>query len=66
MFNKLKNKLKGIKKCMDERVEYAKEYLADKGNRVATGVIVTGLGIGTAVLGVALIITGYISMPEQS
>lgn len=61
MFNKLKNKLKGIKKHMDERVEYAKEYLSNKGNRVVAGIILTGLGVG---LGVALIISGYIPMPE--
>ena len=57
MLNKLKNKLKGIKKHMDERVEYAKEYLSNKGNRVADGIILTGLGV-------ALIISGYIPIPE--
>lgn len=57
MLNKLKNKLKGIKKRMDERVEGAKEYLADKGNRVVAGIILTGLGI-------ALIVSGYIPIPE--
>lgn len=57
MFNKLKNKLKGIKKRMDERVEHVKKYLSDKGNRVVAGIILTGLGV-------ALIVSGYIPMPE--
>lgn len=42
---------------IDDRVEMLREYLARKENRIVLGFIFLGLGVG-------LIISGYIPMPQ--
>ena len=55
MIKKIKSKLKEIKKKMDERIEYVKEYLDNGDNKISLGLIIMFLGVG---LGGGLIASG--------
>lgn len=57
MKKKFYNLWKGIGHMIDERVEMIRDYLARKENRIVLGLIFLGLGIG-------LVISGYIPMPN--
>lgn len=46
MIKKIKSKLKEIKKKMDERIEYVKEYLDNGDNKISIGLIIMFLGGG--------------------
>lgn len=48
---------KGLKHMIDDRVEMIRDYLARKENRIVLGLIFLGLGMG-------LVISGYIPMPN--
>lgn len=52
MIKKIKSKLKEIKKKMDERIEYVKEYLDNGGNKISLGLIIMFLGGGLIASGV--------------
>lgn len=52
MIKKIKNKLKEIKKKMDERIEYVKEYLDNGNNKISLGLIIMFLGGGLIASGV--------------
>lgn len=59
MIKKIKSKLKEIKKKMDERIEYVKEYLDNGNNKISLGLIIMFLGVGLGVgLGGGLIASG--------
>lgn len=55
MIKKIKSKLKEIKKKMDDRIEYVKEYLDNGDNKISLGLIIMFLGVG---LGGGLIASG--------
>lgn len=52
---------KGIKKFVDDKVKAVKEILSSAKNRLITGLIILGIGIG---LGGGLIASAYINVPE--
>lgn len=52
MIKKIKSKLKEIKKKMDERIEYVKEYLDNGNNKISLGLIIMFLGGGLIASGV--------------
>lgn len=52
MIKKIKSKLKEIKKKMDERIEYVKEYLDNGDNKISLGLIIMFLGGGLITSGV--------------
>ena len=52
MIKKIKSKLKEIKKKMDERIEYVKEYLDNGVNKISLGLIIMFLGGGLIVSGI--------------
>lgn len=56
-FHKVRKLGKGFKRMIDERVDAVRSYLSSRKNRIILGIIMAGTGI-------ALIISGYIPMPE--
>ena len=52
MIKKIKSKLKEIKKKMDERIEYVKEYLDNGDNKISLGLIIMFLGGGLIASGI--------------
>lgn len=56
MFKKVKEKLKGVKRFMDEKVKAMANFISSRQNRITLGYIIFGLGVG---LGGALIASGY-------
>lgn len=56
MFKKVKEKLKEVKRFMDEKVKAMANFISSRQNRITLGYIIFGLGVG---LGGALIASGY-------
>lgn len=56
MFKKVKEKLKGVGRFMDEKVKAMANFISSRQNRITLGYIIFGLGVG---LGGALIASGY-------
>lgn len=54
MFSKIR---KGLKKFMNEKIEVCKEMISNDQNRLISGLVILGTGIG---LGSALIVSAYI------
>lgn len=46
MFKKVKEKLKGVKRYMDEKIQMARELLSSNNNKLTLGFILIGVGIG--------------------
>ena len=46
MFNKIKKGLKGVKQCMDEKIQICKEFLSDNRTKLTFGLVLIGVGIG--------------------
>lgn len=46
MFKKVKEKLKGVKRYMDEKIQMARELLSSNNNELTLGFILIGVGIG--------------------
>ncbi len=78
MFEMIKNAFKEAKRLMDKRLEVEaevkKEVIAtckeavkavmnNRQNRVTVGMIVTGVGVGVAIVGGTLIASAYIHVP---
>lgn len=57
MKEKIRRLGKGLKRMIDERVEAVRDYISSRSNRIIAGLIFLGLGVG-------LIVSGYIPMPE--
>lgn len=50
---------KGIRKFMQNKINACKEFLSSAQNRLISGLIILGIGIG---LGVALIVSAYLKV----
>lgn len=61
MFKKVKEKLKGAKRFMGEKIQMVKTILSSDRNRLILGLIITGTGLG---IGGGLIASALIKIPE--
>lgn len=61
MFKKVKEKLKGVGRFMDEKIQMAKTILSSDRNRLILGLIITGTGLG---IGGGFIASALIKIPE--
>ena len=50
---------KGLKKFMNDKIDVCREFLSSAQNRLISGLIILGIGVG---LGIALIVSAYLKV----
>lgn len=69
MFKKVKEKLKGVKRFMGEKIQMMKDILSSDKNKLTTGYILIGGGLGIGItiasIGAALVKSVYTRIPAS-
>lgn len=65
MFKKVKEKLKGVKRFMEEKIQVLKDILSSDRSKLTLGFILIGASLGVAGVGGGIIASVFVKAPKS-